>query len=249
MIPLTLRSHHSLMWGTASPPELCCRAKHLGYTRIALTDTDNLYGLWPFLAACKEFDLRPIIGAEVTDRASHWRAVCLVKTKEGYSNLCRLLTRRHRNKAFSLKQAVPEFGKGLVILTQSPVYWFGAPWIYKKYIDEVFTTGLVQQNLVVDDGRTRKDPDKQYGTGGKMQGKKYMLSLTWNAPEATFGDKDQLLLEGRTVDDAFIANTTVYKFCGAEIVPSFSCYDVLKNAEVEGDIKRLKAHLSRHFAD
>ncbi len=110
------------MWGTASPRELCCRAKHLGYTRIALTDTDNLYGLWPFLAACKEFDLRPVIGAEVTDRASHWRAVCLVKTKAGYRNLCRLLTRRHRDKTFSLKQAIPKFGKGLAIITQSPEF-------------------------------------------------------------------------------------------------------------------------------
>ncbi len=108
------------MWGTASPRELCCKARQLGYTRIALTDTDNLYGLWPFLAACREFDLRPIIGAEVTDRASHWRAVCLVKNSKGYSNLCRLLTRRHRDKTFSLKEAVPEFGKGLAILTQSP---------------------------------------------------------------------------------------------------------------------------------
>ncbi|MCG8633114.1 MAG: DNA polymerase III subunit alpha, partial [Desulfobacterales bacterium] len=121
MIPLA-RSHHSLMWGTASPRELCCRAKHLGYKQLALTDTDNLYGLWPFLAACKEFDLRPVIGAEVTDRAGRWRAVCLVKDSRGYSNLCRLLTRRHRNRDFSLKEAVPEFGRGLAVLTQSPEF-------------------------------------------------------------------------------------------------------------------------------
>ncbi|MEY4937038.1 MAG: hypothetical protein RIS64_3397, partial [Bacteroidota bacterium] len=51
------------------------------------------------------------------------------------------------------------------------------PWIYKKYADEVFTAGLIQQAMLTDDGRTRKDPSKQYGTGGKMQGKKYMLFL------------------------------------------------------------------------
>ncbi len=97
--------------------------------------------------------------------------------------------------------------------------------------------------MIVDDGRTRKDPDKQYGTGGKMQGKKYMLSLTWNAPKQAFGDKNQILLEGKTVDEVVIANTTAYKFCGAEILPSFSCHDVLKNPDVEGDTKRLKTHL------
>ncbi len=131
-----------------------------------------------------------------------------------------------------------------IIITQSPVYWFGTPWIHKKYIDEVFTTGLVQQNLLIDDGRTHTDPDKQYGTGGKMQGKKYMLSLTWNAPKEAFANKDQNLFEGKTVDEVFIANTTAYKFCGAEILPSFSCYNVMKDADVENDTKRIKQHLN-----
>lgn len=31
-----------------------------------------------------------------------------------------------------------------LIILQSPVYWFGTPWIYKKYVDEVFTTGYAQ---------------------------------------------------------------------------------------------------------
>ncbi|HCY85616.1 MAG TPA: hypothetical protein DHV36_10825, partial [Desulfobacteraceae bacterium] len=78
MIPLTLRSNYSLMWGTASPKEVCARAKALGYEQIALTDTDNLYGVWPFLAACREYGITPMIGAEITDRATPWRAVCLV---------------------------------------------------------------------------------------------------------------------------------------------------------------------------
>ncbi len=130
-----------------------------------------------------------------------------------------------------------------IIITQSPVYWFSTPWIYKKYIDEVFTTALMQQKLVVDDGRTREDPSKQYGTGGKMQGKQFMLSLTWNAPKEAFGDKEQILFNGKTVDDAFIAVTTNYKFCGAEILPTFACYDVLKNPDIENDISRLKKHI------
>lgn len=134
-----------------------------------------------------------------------------------------------------------------IIILQSPVYWFGMPWIYKKYIDEVFTAGMVQQALLTDDGRTREDPSKQYGTGGKMQGKKYMLSLTWNAPEEAFGNKAQHLFEGKTVDDVFAHNTANYKFCGAEILPSFSCHDVMKDAQVEGDITRLRDHIEIFF--
>lgn len=130
-----------------------------------------------------------------------------------------------------------------IIILQSPVYWFGTPWIYKKYVDEVFTAGLVQQKLLVDDGRTRQDPSRQYGSGGRMQGKKYMLSLTWNAPLEAFGNKEQNLFAGKTVDDVFVCNTANYKFCGAEILPAFSCHDVVKQADVEGDSARLRAHL------
>lgn len=120
MIPLTLRSHYSLMWGTASVGELCARARELGYQRLALTDTDNLYGLWPFLSACKAYGLQPIIGAEITSPGSGPRAVCLVKNLQGYQNLCGLITSRHRDKRFSLKHALGHFGNGLIILTQSP---------------------------------------------------------------------------------------------------------------------------------
>ena len=80
-----------------------------------------------------------------------------------------------------------------------------------------------------------------------MQGKKYMLSLTWNAPAESFGNRDQSLFEGKTVDDVFMGNTTNYKFCGAEILPSFSCFDVVKNADFETDLARLKKHLNDYI--
>src|SRR5436190_17397506 len=63
-----------------------------------------------------------------------------------------------------------------VVILQTPVNWFSAPWIYKKYVDEVFNAGLTQKVLLEGDGRTREDPSRQYGTGGKMQGKKFMIS-------------------------------------------------------------------------
>ncbi len=119
MIPLTTRSHYSLMWGTASPEELVSAAKRCGYDRLALTDTDNLYGLWPFLHACKREGLTPIVGAEVTDPKTHERIICLVENKTGYTNLCRLITERQCNNRFSLKESLPSLSKGLQVLTQS----------------------------------------------------------------------------------------------------------------------------------
>jgi DNA-directed DNA polymerase III PolC len=119
MIPLTVRSNYSLMWGTAPIEVLCSKAKALGYKYLALTDTDNMCGLITFLNICKKQGLIPIVGAEVTDRKTKARAVCLVKNKEGYSNLCRLITKRHRSKAFDLTVHLPEYAEGLVTLTNN----------------------------------------------------------------------------------------------------------------------------------
>ena len=117
MIPLIVRSYYSLMWGTPAPEKICTAAKQRGYKRLALTDTDNLYGLWPFLKACRRSGIAPIIGAELTDPASNHRAVCLIENDEGYRNLCRLITRRHTDKKFDLKSAVPAHAAGAVAVT------------------------------------------------------------------------------------------------------------------------------------
>jgi error-prone DNA polymerase len=117
MIPLAVRSHYSLMWGTDSPAAICRAARQMGYDRLALTDTDGLYGLWKFIAACREEGITPIVGAEVTDPQKNHRAVCLVKDAAGYANLCRLITRRHRDPAFDLAAALPPLAGGLLVLT------------------------------------------------------------------------------------------------------------------------------------
>ncbi|WP_319408963.1 DNA polymerase III subunit alpha [uncultured Desulfosarcina sp.] len=117
LIPLTVRSHYSLMWGTDSPASICRAARRMGYDRLALTDTDNLYGMWKFLNACQEEGLTPIVGAEITDPNKNHRAVCLVKDTTGYANLCRLITRRHRDPAFDLSIALPRLANGLLVLT------------------------------------------------------------------------------------------------------------------------------------
>jgi len=117
MIPLVTRSHYSLMQGTDSPAAICRAARRMGYERLALTDTDNLYGLWKFLQACRQEGLVPIVGAEISDPHTSHRAVCLVKNPTGYANLCRLITRRHRDPGFALPARLPQMAEGLLVLT------------------------------------------------------------------------------------------------------------------------------------
>lgn len=73
-----------------------------------------------------------------------------------------------------------------VLIYQMPGWWMGEPWTVKKWMDEVFTIG--QGKLYANDGRTRSDESHKYGSGGLLQDKKYMLSLTWNAPLEAFND-------------------------------------------------------------
>ena len=148
-------------------------------------------------------------------------------------------------KGYDIEEEIAKHEWADLIIIQAPVNNFSLPWIHKKYIDDVFFTALGQGRLVKSDGRTRKDPSKQYGTGGLMQGKQVMLSLTWNAPKEAFNDKNQHLFAGQSPDDAFSHITNAYKFCGVLSLPSFSFFDVVKNPDIEGDLKGLKEHLNK----
>ena len=76
------------------------------------------------------------------------------------------------------------------LILQTPCNWMGVPWTFKKYMDEIYTAGM-DGRLCAGDGRSREDKSKQYGSGGTLTGKKYMLSITYNAPLEAFDDPDQ----------------------------------------------------------
>ncbi len=115
MFPLRVRSFYSLLHATASPAVLCRLARDYGYSGLALADRDNLYGLWPFLKACRREGLRPLIGAEISEPVSGRLVTCLVEDSAGYANLCSLLTRRH-GPGFNLVRDLVGHGGGLLLL-------------------------------------------------------------------------------------------------------------------------------------
>ncbi|HEV8336796.1 MAG TPA: DNA polymerase III subunit alpha [Candidatus Polarisedimenticolia bacterium] len=115
-VPLAVHSHYSLMRGTASPEELIAAAARRGFDRLAVTDTDGVYGIIRFWEVARAAGIRPLLGAEI--RGADGRAFCLVKSDAGYSRLCRLLTRRHQEPALRLAEALAE-REGLVILCAS----------------------------------------------------------------------------------------------------------------------------------
>ena len=133
-----------------------------------------------------------------------------------------------------------------VVLLQTPVNWMGVPWTFKRYMDEVYSAGM-DGTLCNGDGRTRSHPGKQYGSGGTLTGKRYMLSLTFNAPKEAFDAPNQYLFQGRSVDDLLFPMHMNFRFFGMEPIETFVCYDVIKNPDIDNDLMRFAKHLHKHF--
>src|ERR1043166_9051688 len=149
-------------------------------------------------------------------------------------------------RGYDPQEEVQKHAAADLVILQTPVNWFSAPWIYKKYVDEVFNVGLSSKVLLEGDGRTREDPNRQYGTGGKMQGRKFMISATWNAPKETFSNPDSVLYGGKGRDDLFLPITSNYKFFGYDILPDFGVFDIYKNPDIPRAMEDYKRHLDKH---
>lgn len=131
-----------------------------------------------------------------------------------------------------------------VVILQTPVNWMGVPWSCKKYMDLVYTGGI-DGRLSDGDGRTRQDGNRQYGTGGSLHDRKYMLSLTFNAPAEAFENPSQVFFAGSSVDDLFLPVHLNFKFFGMTPLPTFACFDVKKAPQIEADLQRFTEHLDR----
>ncbi|MDK1032342.1 MAG: DNA polymerase III subunit alpha, partial [Planctomycetia bacterium] len=96
--------------------EIVERAGTLGFHAVALTDVNNLYGAVDFYKTARASGIKPILGTQIVHGAAS--AVLLARNLVGYSNLCRIITRRNLDEKFSLQDALGEFEDGLFILTE-----------------------------------------------------------------------------------------------------------------------------------
>ena len=93
-MPLLLsRTHYSLLTAPASPQALCEEAVRLGLSHLVLTDTNGLYGLYPFAQAARRVGLQAVFGCELVHRGR--RCTLLAQDERGYRSLCVLLSAFH----------------------------------------------------------------------------------------------------------------------------------------------------------
>jgi len=145
---------------------------------------------------------------------------------------------------YDVQAEVEKFLWADVIVYQMPGWWMGAPWIVKKYIDEVFTEG--HGSLYASDGRTRSDASQKYGSGGLIHDKQYMLSLTWNAPQQAFDDPSDFF-EGKGVDAVYFPFHKANQFLGMTGLPTYLAVDVMKRPDVPAALAAYEAHLDKVF--
>ena len=126
---------------------------------------------------------------------------------------------------YNIQQEIQKYIWADVVIYQMPGWWMGAPWTVKKYIDDIFTEG--HGTLYANDGRSRSDTSKKYGSGGLIHDKKYMLSLTWNAPKEAFTQADQFF-EGVGVDGVYLPFHKANQFLGMQGLNTFIVHDVIK---------------------
>lgn len=154
----------------------------------------------------------------------------------------------HPDKGYDVKEELDKWDWADFILLQYPVYWMGLPWITKKYIDEVAMAG---NNTVtyINDGRSKTDSSKKYGSGGLMTDKKYMLSLTYNCPTSEFDNKDGFF-EGLSVDEVNYSVHKIFQFCGAKKTDTYSVHDIFKgDLDLESELNKFKKILENNLKD
>ncbi|MCM3273542.1 NAD(P)H-dependent oxidoreductase [Paenibacillus elgii] len=131
---------------------------------------------------------------------------------------------------YNIEEEQQKFIWADVIIYQTPVYWFSVPGLLKTYMDEVYAYGLFFKGA------------EQYGRGGMLTGKKYMLSTTWNAPKEAFNDPTQFF-KGAGLEEALSHLHRAQEFLGLQPLKSFACYDVIKNPKIDMFTAELDAHL------
>src|ERR1700756_4497804 len=117
---LHARSAFSFLEGASLPEELVAVCAERGMAAMALLDRDGVYGAPRFYLAAKKIPIQAYIGAEVTS-AEGWRYPFLVASREGYQNLCRLITqmklRAPKGEGNVAAEEVAEKARGLICLT------------------------------------------------------------------------------------------------------------------------------------
>jgi len=122
-LELHARSAFSFLEGACLPEDLAGACAAMGMPAMALLDRNGVYGSPRFHMAARKAGVRAHIGSEIscTNGLSY---PLLAENREGYRNLCRLVTRMKlrapKGEGAATLDELAEFSRGLVCLTRHP---------------------------------------------------------------------------------------------------------------------------------
>jgi modulator of drug activity B len=150
------------------------------------------------------------------------------------------------NAPYDPAKEVENFVWADTVIYHTPVWWFQVPHAFKEYLDLVFTEGHAK-GIYHSDGRSSKNPEINYGTGGMLHGRNYMVTSSWNAPATAFTLPGEFFSQ-RSVDDGVLFGFhRMNAFTGMQPLKSLHFHDVEKNPDIERDLELYRQHLSKVF--
>lgn len=147
---------------------------------------------------------------------------------------------------YNTQEEVDKYVWANVVIYHTPIWWFQLPFGFKKYIDEVFTQGH-RRGIYRSDGRKSDNPQINYGTGGSLHGRKYMVTSSWNAPETAFTLPNEFFNQHSVDDGPLFGFHRMNAFTGMDALKSYHFHDVEKNAQIDRDLALYRSHLQTVF--
>ena len=89
-VALQVKTSYSLLDSLNDIKKLVEKASSLGYTSLAITDTNNMFGVMEFYLECQKNNIKPIIGLEL--HIDEKKILLYAKNNNGYKNLIKLST-------------------------------------------------------------------------------------------------------------------------------------------------------------
>ena len=136
-------SNFSFLRGASHPAELVRQARELGYCALALTDECSLAGIVRAHIAAKEHSFKLIAGSEIALEDGP-RIVLLATDREGYGNLCELITLgRRRAKKGAYRLACADLEQGLpgclaLLVPGKRIEAEHAHWLSERFADNAW---------------------------------------------------------------------------------------------------------------
>src|SRR5215831_11572677 len=122
-VELHARSGFSFLEGASLPEELAGACQEFGMPAMAIMDRNGVYGAPRFHMAAAKAGVRAHIGSEITCTDGRTYPL-LVESREGFRNLCRLVTRMKlrakKGEGAATLEEIAEFSRGLICLTRHP---------------------------------------------------------------------------------------------------------------------------------